>query len=484
MFFYFSDTLRFISSRFCFLYDLLFSYLSTESRLHNLIVNETQQGLTIKGSRIGFFNVESSNSKGTGLTVDISRTTSKLELSKLNLTRNSENGVYIIGDSFHSNENDLDSTSSEESILIMTGCVISNNTLNGIHITSSARIEIRNCSVKNNIKTGIKLQQIDSGFLLIENSVISNNSEYAIHGYITKGVAVLSSLVSDHKYGYYTYWGYWNSRVYVYLNKQSYSGNTSIVFKDSKFVNNIADGLQIIFEYSSGRTDLTVEANHFYGGNKTLHVRYYSYNWATSSLVGEIRDNVIENSFYIPTENEKLLEIFLGSNSKLDISNNRFLNNTVGTGIYITQSTSSTKNIIIQENQFVENNFSRTIIDIAEQLLVKLSRNVFKGSFTTTNGCILKTPLFDVEYSINATHNYWGASDFKDVVESICGFDSDFERAFVWYTPYYADDSLLTLSEKRQNDFNVSGVFGGDITGDLTIQKSSDLQIGRSVFIR
>lgn len=459
----------------------------SESRLHYLTVNETQQGITIKGSRIELFNVESSNSKGTGLSIDISRTTSPLKYSALILTGNSENGVYIHENTHVSNQLDFGVTGVQESILVLADCVVNNNTLNGIYIESNANVELQNCSVSNNIKAGIKLQQANDGYMLINSSVISNNSEYAIHGFISNGVSVLSSIVKDHKYGYYTYWGRWDTRPFVYLNKQTYSGNTSIIIKDSNFINNIADGLQIISDYSSrGKTHLVIEANHFTGGNKTFYITDYS-SWATSTLTVEMSDNIVEKNFHIASENEKLLDFYLGNNVKLDITKNSFRNNTASTGIYVSQRTSSPKNITIQDNQFLGNNFSSLVINIPERLFIKFFRNVFDRVFMTTSGCILGLPTFDLSYAINASHNYWGTSDFKDVVESVCGFEIDFEKAFVWYLPYYTDMSLLTLSDERSQNFNISGVLGGDIAEDLTIQKPTfiaDLRIDRSILIR
>lgn len=112
---------------------------------------------------------------------------------------------------------------------------------------------------------------------------------------------------------------------------------------------------------------------------------------------------------------------------------------------------------------------------------------MFKGLLRTTNGCVLGLPNFNLSYTVNATHNYWGTSDFKLIVESVCGFESDFEKALVWYLLFYTDEALLTLSANTQQDFNISGVFGGNIADDLIINKSTfltDLRISRSIIIR
>lgn len=242
----------------------------------------------INGSCTELFNVEVSNSKGNGLSIHISQTTSTLTLSKVFLTGNSGNGLYIDGEPYVLNKRELGSTGLEEAVVILADCVFDTNAVNGIYIKSNAQVEMRNCSVNNNKNTGIRLEQSSSGFLLVNNSIISNNSEYAISGYITNGV-----LCSD-----------------IYLDKQPYSGNTTIIIKDSNFVDNIANGLQIVpGKSSTGRTDLVLVANRFVGGNKTLYINDNYYSVATLTL--EMQDNIMENNSQIETEDENLMEFYL-----------------------------------------------------------------------------------------------------------------------------------------------------------------------------
>ena len=115
-----------------------------------------------------------------------------------------------------------------------------------------------------------------------------------------------------------------------------------------------------------------------------------------------------------------------------------------------------------------------------------LRSNVFESSPAP---CYLQAPTFRSgdTYEIYARRNYWGSGDFADVMDRVCGFEKNMEHSLIHYIPYYTDRALITLSPYLQDDIDIKGFIGGEMTRDIVFSLAdfqSPITIQRSIFIR
>ena len=115
-----------------------------------------------------------------------------------------------------------------------------------------------------------------------------------------------------------------------------------------------------------------------------------------------------------------------------------------------------------------------------------LRSNVYESS---TAPCYLQAPSFRSgdTYEIYARRNYWGSEDFADVMDRVCGFEKIMEHSLIHYIPYYTDRALITLSPYLQDDIDIKGFIGGEMTRDVVFSLAdfqSPITIQRSIFIR
>ncbi|CAC5421096.1 unnamed protein product [Mytilus coruscus] len=132
----------------------------------------------------------------------------------------------------------------------------------------------------------------------------------------------------------------------------------------------------------------------------------------------------------------------------------------------------------------------------------KISRNVkyaIKGYFTeelVVDSCVISdhsfrrfgkycAPKFEESFEINATFNYWGQQSAMDILDLVCGFEKDMDRSFLHYIPFYTDNNFNQVVSLAQDEFDVHGAFGGDVTKNFTIPKlRSPIIISRALFVR
>ena len=140
-------------------------------------------------------------------------------------------------------------------------------------------------------------------------------------------------------------------------------------------------------------------------------------------------------------------------------------------------------NITINNNIISDNDVQETILLTSYQDNISLSGNIFSNPGSE---CELKVPDFlSRSYSVNAKLNYWGAELSSEVVGKVCGFEEDMSESFVYYVPYYLDDSLQDTVNQEQDSLSVEGSLGGEVTEDLTLtQTNSPYRISRSLIIR
>ncbi|KAH3832132.1 hypothetical protein DPMN_105409 [Dreissena polymorpha] len=130
--------------------------------------------------------------------------------------------------------------------------------------------------------------------------------------------------------------------------------------------------------------------------------------------------------------------------------------------------------------------FATSTIDIPFATKLDMQNNVFEA--LAHPSCALQAPGFEISYSINAIHNYWGSKNLSEIVNTICGFEKNMGLSYVSYIPYYGDNMLTQLtSPENFNKSSAHGTFGGEITRNTQLAKSDfpiPILIQRSIVIR
>lgn len=451
-----------------------------ESVVAYLYLNDTQEGLSVTSQWITINNITSTHSKHSGISIDIPTdqgiSPQFYRLTEVTVSSNTLNGIVILG-----NPNNVTTVSIDT-------CVIEGNEGNGLNLDTNAVVEVSGCIIRQNAESGILLSQNDRGILYMNHSYISNNARYAIKGTLTGGIVLGQCNITEHKYGYFRY-GSWRTRRYIELHKYN-SDETIVIFNNTRFTDNIAEAVYI-YTYYSGRRGIlstTVFNSSFTGGNDTLNIRTQYASWESSQTSIHLINNSIENNVLLSrsSSDDRLIELLLGTNYRVEVKGNIFRNNTAYTCVYISEGANTFNgNASITENRFIENNFSNSVLDLENLVPLEMHRNIFSTHYM--HDCIIKAPTFEYSFAINATHNYWGTKVTQEVVSRVCGFDKDMGKSYIWYMPFYEDGIFAKLSSLQHDSFNVAGAFGGAITEDVTVSESefpSPVKIIRSIMIR
>lgn len=173
-----------------------------------------------------------------------------------------------------------------------------------------------------------------------------------------------------------------------------------------------------------------------------------------------ISNNLFENNMQC---------IYMASRQKMnafEVSSNTFKNNTLTDGvIFLDEMISNITSIM--HNMFVNN----TNVAIAFRTPdVILKYNFFKKG---KDNYILKalpsnTPSGKIA---NASLNYWGTTDVKEIAKSI--YDKDFDDALfdVVFRPYLGSQNITDIQDKSASFVTSDGEVGGSVNGNLTLTK-------------
>ncbi|XP_053379664.1 uncharacterized protein LOC128548542 isoform X2 [Mercenaria mercenaria] len=454
---------------------------ASDAVLSHIDVNDTDAGITIRSSAFSISNVSSTFSRTSGISRIFSnkqkemRTT--LYFSNVTLEDNSEAGITISGDS--------------DTAVIISNCTVTRNKEDGIKLSTNARIEVTNCLISENGESGVSISQSNGGGMLyINNSVIASNTNYALKGTVTTGVVVDSCEVRNHTYEYINYWGRRYTHGYIELERRySYKEFKSLVlFKNTLFQGNTADWIEISDdEWVRGEIEIRFENNIFTEGRRTFLCKTYSSNNNYQINIYFQNNTLEKNSVLEETTENVLVEFLLFANPEyhIEITGNLFRENIAQSCLVVPSNYIDISNgeMNILENVFKDNNFSSSVVNIQTHVPLEMHRNIF--DFPHTYRCAVEVHDFDLDLTFNATHNYWGTSVTKEVIETVCGFEKDMSRSIVWTFPFYANEELSTLISETHT--LASNVFGGEISKDTHIlpeEKDSTVEVHRSIIVR
>lgn len=470
--------------------DILLNTGTGSSVLRNVVVNNTIHGIIINSMPSELTNTVSNYSKEHGFVFNIVRneipklistfglTTSEYNSSvktakvvSLMAANNSKSGVYF----------KLDGKVTQNIDVQINECALYGNNEHGAHIEANATITLKGCNIIDNRLSGVYISQNYGGRTHLESSVLALNREYAVNSYVTDGIVIDSCNVTQHNFGYYGRYNYWYTRSYIRIVRTS-ATMLDIVLKSNRFVENTADGILFSLDWRSrGEYSLTVENNLFQSGNRSLVVTDNSYS-ATNNI-GRIflYNNKFDN---LSNSISEILKFDLRSHSDLIISKNNITNINAKNIIVIEgERDIRSSNISIHDNIVTDNYVTASISVTSYQNNISLTRNIFRNPKSV---CELEAPEFITStYAIDAIFNYWGDQMSSKVVEKVCSFEKNMTRSFVYYVPYYIDESFLESLSLDQDSFSVDGALGGEVTKELFLTKAnSPYIIDRSFMVR
>lgn len=450
---------------------LIFFYLlgNSTSTLQYLVVSNTTSGIQINSMNTFIHNVTSTYSASNGFTIYVNSNISKGKMSELNATHNLQTGIEIVTEGY---------PIAEIIVFEIQNCTVSQNKEYGIDIKANASVVISDCLVEGNTESGIYVYQKFGGRMTIRSSKISRNVKYAIKEYFTEEFVVDSCIISDHNYRRFT--RYWFRRIsYVYLQRKDNS-KFHIKILNNVFENNINDGIAVDLYYPSvGDYMIHIENNTFMNGYKTLVINTNTW-YQNMAYVKIFRNLFVNNS----NTDGALLQFEFEHVGDVKFENNKFDGNSVGTTLRFTGNVRhSLGTISIQHNIIPGDRATDSLIDITSYHPVTVNNNYLRN--LNSDVCVIRAPKFDESFVINATFNYWGKTVAMDIVNIVCGFEKDMDKSVVNYIPFYIDNDFNQLVSEAQDDFDVQGTFGGDISKNFTIPiVAGPIVISRSLFVR
>lgn len=453
--------------------------MGNDVRVSHFHMNDTWNGLVISGNISSMNNIVSTYSQGHGVTFNKKGLHTPHIIDGLNISNSGLSGITVAPDN-RGYDYDIP-------VISISNCYIAENGKHGIHIQASAssNISLMNCTFHRHNLDSISVDSaatIDISqtlFLINKEGILRIHDFYSKYGKKFKFYLRDSHILQHHV----------NRHLWIY-NWKSYTSMFAVqshpYIKDYhfEFVNNIFhrnNGNVFYFNMPQYGISLLVNIrnNTFTGNNGSIVWFQPPYDKAFSfSFV----DNIIINNTALSSTNPLLKLIYQshGSGSQVDISQNTFSNNRADQIIYLGDRRKLEFITGITRNAFQNNLCSNTLVTSVFQL--KLRDNVFSDPSAT---CEVKAPSFDRWDDIDARWNYWGSQEMDYVMDRICGFDTDFEKGFVHYLPYYLTGLLTDVSSNTQEDFWLDKAIGGVIVGQIRLQKlGSPYRIRRSIFIR
>lgn len=445
-----------------------------EISIANLVVNNTLNGIKLRGNFASLNNVTSQFSSGNG--IEITGHGNEIHAVEIEASFNTGNGIVF---------RSVDDSEADDSIRVER-CHIRNNGASGIEVVAKAAVTISGCYVSDNILSGMRVNQNEGGSVLMEHSTLAGNGDSALE--VTEGHTVILDhcTVRDHNYGNYFSTDSWETKPLMTVNRERGIELFFFRMSNSILTDNIADGIHVITDnnYQRDRIQLEFVNNNFMHGNRTLFVEeIYRFSYVADALSVLMMNNTFANNHQMT---DSLVEIEVRSSANISIWDNIFERNNVDQLLTISGVTrsSSTGGIDVTGNRLIANSASTGLIVMNNYHNMSVSMNIFEDNSAP---CYIQAPPFDVTYTIDARLNYLGSSSMADIVPRVCGFETNMEHSLVYYIPYYIDVDLDTLVQASQEDVDVEGFIGGEMMsgGEFsTAEFQSPITITRSIIIR
>ncbi|KAJ8311794.1 hypothetical protein KUTeg_010649 [Tegillarca granosa] len=441
------------------------------SILRHVTVNDTLNGVILRGNIQEVKGLHSFYSKNTGLTIDFHDLTpiKYIEAYDVILRHNEKHGLLV--QTYYQRE---------ETAIFLTNSSFSSNKGNGIEVKGNLNISVHQCAFfQNTISINIR-DTTTSGSVKVYNSDFYQNSQYVLSlenvGYSMNhyNVEIKGCTVRDHDTRYYSSWRWQIRPLFRIILRQV--PMVSVNITDNRIYNNVADGFYIY--YTGNQVHNTYISRNLYTNNSYfLYLQTTTYNKKISNVT--LKENRVLNC----QDKDHPLVFCRISKAKLEIKNCTFFNNT-GSSIIETGEFESSE-IIISGND-VRNNMVKSAFDITMVNNVTIHHNILHNNAT----CELHVTEYADWLTVNAKYNYYGYKDLKNVIERVCGFDKDMGKIRIDYIPFLEELEFFPafnsyVSSGSHSTFFNGDVIGGDIVTSVTL--SSRLEpyvIDRSIFIR
>ena len=92
---------------------------------------------------------------------------------------------------------------------------------------------------------------------------------------------------------------------------------------------------------------------------------------------------------------------------------------------------------------------------------------------------------FDLGGETNATYNYWGTSDYPEVLDKLCSFYQNVSLSVVDVLPFLATEDYHNTASMPQGMLRSgANIAGGDVRNDVSLPKNKNYSVTRSIIIR
>jgi hypothetical protein len=227
-------------------------------------------------------------------------------------------------------------------------------------------------------------------------------------------------------------------------------------------VNNNFDGQQAISRHGIKCNSWRRESLHLINIESNT---FQNYDTIAVDLNCKHQDVMIKNNTFV--SNQQCIAIKYGVIEGLDVSGNTFVNNTNQAGIiFLGSGELGYLTCNITENIFVDNN--GTVIALGWQN-TRLKYNFFENKYAFYNVKVLPMHFDDSEKSIDATLNFWGVSDSREISKGI--YDNNFDNKLltVLYRPYLASKNISDIQNLETGFISENGEIGGKVGGNVTL---------------
>ncbi|XP_041349606.1 uncharacterized protein LOC121368912 [Gigantopelta aegis] len=432
-------------------------------QISNLFINDTTDGITIDGNVTRFDNVTSSHSSNHG--VVFSGNINDRPVYNFSGVRCMHNGKSGIGFLSSSHDRTVD--------IALYMCNLSDNRMYGLHVTMPHNITLSRCLVGRNDAGGV---YIDSRFQIhftVLSSNFTQNMAFGVsvidrnYGQNSANITISNCVFTKHK------WSYWWSRLSYKVIDINLRRNrpSRVSLQSSNFTKNDISVVKIIVSSDNERSYIVVSENTVDQSQGIV------FDITGNRMAGRV---IVTNNTVVNNALPSSYPLVVFQNARnLNISGNVFTNNTAQTLLKISGDSSNSPNVSIARNVFSDNTVNDVLLSSFYGIVVQ------NNSFNNPNAkCELNTPVFHRLLSVNARYNYWGHGRLEQIVDRICGFDSNMDKCIVDYLPFYESMLQQSLSFSGFQDPVYAGASGGAVPSKSTMQaEKSPFVIKRSLYI-
>lgn len=437
-----------------------------------MTVNDTLNGVLLRGNIQEVRSLHSFYSKNSGLTIDFNDLTPVKYIDAYDVISRS-NGIHGL----MVEANNL----RQETELFLTNSSFYSNNGNGIEVNGNVNLSIHQCVLFQNTRA-IDIGETITGSVKVYNSNFFQNSQqvlfvrssgiYSMEHY---DVVIKGCNVRDHNTRYYSSWR-WQIKPLFDIHPYRLP-KFSAKITDNRIFDNVADGFY--FYYTGNQAHNTDISNNIFTNN-SYFVRLQTtatYNLRISNVT--INKNTVMNC----RDKAHALMWFRIGQAKLEIKNGTFFNNTHSSIIETGEFGSS--EIIVSGND-IRNNTVQNTVESTMVHNVTVHHNILHNNAT----CELHVTEYADWLVVNALYNYYGYKDLKDVIDRVCGFDKDMGKIRINYIPFLEELEFFPsfnayISPGSHSTFFNGDVIGGDIETSVTLStRMKPYDIDRSIYIR